>query len=145
MAVKKTDYQIKRGSESVEIVRPVKINDKSQNLVIELKLNHKKGLYTIVQKWNYDAITGDDTLDAQTIEVMGELMMEGRDYCLAWREKWEGQNQDILEEQRAKSAARAAKRNRGKKFDNSDSLAMEFPNQDDGDGGVDDEMEAGAA
>jgi len=89
MAVKKTDYLIERGTETVQIKRAVKINDKAQNLMIELKLNHKKGLYDISFKWNYDGITGDDKLDKATIKVMGELMIEGRDYCMEWKKTWE--------------------------------------------------------
>lgn len=122
MSVKKTDYLIQRGIEKVNIQRAVKINDKSQNLTIELKLNHKKGLYEIAMKWNYDAVTEDDVLDRATIKVMGDLMMEGRNYCIDWREKWlEAQPKENPEDK--------------------DQLSMGFG----GDGGVDDEMEAGAA
>lgn len=86
--MKKTDYQIKKGSEKVKFLRGVKINEKDTNLTVELTLNHNKGLYTIQPKISTSEVTGDEKLDRVTCEVVGDLLYEATLYAQNWRMEW---------------------------------------------------------
>ena len=88
MALKKGDYNLKKGTQKDQLERPVQINDKSMNLTVDYTLNHKKGLYDISLKWNFQAITEDDALDKATVKMLGELMFEARNKCIEWRKDW---------------------------------------------------------
>lgn len=86
--MKKTDYQVKKGSEKIKFIRGVKINDKDTNLTIQLSLNHNKGLYTIQPQLTTSEVTGDDTLDKETCKVVGDLLFEATVYAEEWRKEW---------------------------------------------------------
>jgi len=65
--------------------RGVQINDKTSNLSVELKLNHKKDLVTIVAKIDNDQMTGDAKLDSAMLETLNELTLEAISQGVKWR------------------------------------------------------------
>ncbi len=83
--MKKIDYQVNIGIMPVIFTRGVVINDKSSNLSVELKLNHKKDLFTINAKVNNNQVTGDDMLDVAMLETHNELILEAIKYGVNWR------------------------------------------------------------
>lgn len=94
MSVKPADYVRVTGTVPEEFIRPVKINDKTQNLVVTLKMNNKKGTFEIITKWNYQQITNNESDDAATLKMYQELMMEARRIGLEWKEEWQNSRSD---------------------------------------------------
>lgn len=94
MALKPTDYQIKKGTLPVEFQRGVEINGKASVLTVTLRLNHKKGLHTVFPRLNHDQITGNPEDDAATLEVLTELTTEAIAYAIAWRKEWNETQRD---------------------------------------------------
>lgn len=88
MALKATDYTTVRGTETLSFQRGVQINDQTSNLTVDLKFNWKKGIYTVLPKWNFVQITGDDKIDGGTLKIITELMKVARDKGDQLRREW---------------------------------------------------------
>lgn len=92
--MKKTDYQIKKGTLPLDFQRGVEINGKASALTITLRLNYKKGLHTILPRLNHDQITGNAEDDENTLQTLNELMQEAINYAINWRREWDETNKD---------------------------------------------------
>lgn len=88
--MKPTDYVIQEGTLPVQFQRAVRINDTTSQLTVEAKLNNKKGTFVINGKMDFNQVSANDELDIATIEIIADLMMEARNYCLKWLEDWKG-------------------------------------------------------
>lgn len=88
------DFVEEKGTLKTQIKRGVKIKDKTQNLTVEMSMNHKKGTFDIQFKWNMDAITNDNLVDTATLDSACQMLMAARDKCLTWRDSWKNENPD---------------------------------------------------
>lgn len=62
---------------------------REQNLLVELRLNEIKGLFTIAPKVNSRQFDGDEDEDAETLDDFRQLMGEALDAALEWRAEWQ--------------------------------------------------------
>lgn len=91
-AMSSDDFIEEKGTLKTQIKRGVTIKDKSQNLTVDMSMNHKKGTFDISFKWNMDAITNDNVVDSATLDSAASIMMAARDKCLKWRDEWKNDN-----------------------------------------------------
>ena len=101
MAVKRTDFVIKRGIEKLQYQRGVKINGKSTNLTVFLVKNYKKGFFHIEIKWNSEQITGDSVNDQATMKTLSEMALfaskDGEEWAQDWRNNQPKEDSDQTE------------------------------------------------
>jgi len=86
------DVVEQKGTVKSDMTRSVKVNDTMQNLTVTRSLNHKKGAFEILVKWNMNAITGDDVVDSATLDSFCRMMMSQRNKCITWRDEWKRSN-----------------------------------------------------
>lgn len=92
--MKKTDYVMEKGTLGVQFKRSVEVNDKVSVLTVEVKLNHKKGLFGISGNWNFDQVSDNEDENNATLTVLLELMGEAKNYAVEWRNAWLGERKE---------------------------------------------------
>lgn len=85
--IKKSDFQVKFGTQKVELTRGVQINGKTSNLKVTLELNYKKDLIKVTPVFDNDQIVGDPEIDEATLAVSNELTIEAQKMGIEWRNK----------------------------------------------------------
>lgn len=88
MMLKKGEFQQNKKNTKEEFVRSAKINGRDQNIVIDVILNHNKGLYNVQPKISAGMITGNKAEDKALLKVISDLTENAIEYCKEWREDW---------------------------------------------------------